>query len=358
LVYAEPSDSVIRLISYSSIAILCLMLLLIFQILWLRLSHNSRLLREKKFLELWRPLLMSEISGNAPALPPLKTRDAEFFLNLWNHLQESVKGPARKRLNGLAVQSGMAAYAHSLLLGKGLRQKLMALVTLGNLQDSTAWSDILPLTRERDRRLSLSAFSALLRINASAALSELKTQLTDRDDWPPAQLAILIQESGAMETTSMLVSYARELADSTAPGDLHRLQRLLPLIVATPSHEKLQAIRAILATATDSEVIAQCIKSLGDPEDLSKIRTYAEHPAWLVRLQVARALGRIGSTDDLPMLLKLLCDPEWSVRRRSADAIVILVRNDENRLAELLAIITDPFARDMLTMSITESRLK
>jgi HEAT repeat protein len=339
-------------------ALVFLLLLLIFQILWLRASHNSRITREKHFLTLWRPLLMSEISGNATTYPPLKTRDAEFFLNLWNHFQESLKGPARERLNDLAIETGMADRARAMLQKKGLRQRLMALATLGNLQDRFSWNDILALTREQDRTLSLSAFSALLRIDARHAISTLKPQLADRKDWPPAQLAILIQESGALEATSMLVDYAQEVAHSSHPADVQRLQRLLQLMVISPSHEKLLAVRTILETATDSEVIAQCMKLLNAPEDLPKIRTYAGHPDWVVRLQAALALGRIGSTDDLPLLLKLLCDPDWSVRRRSADAIIRLVRMDENRLAELLAAVADPFARDMLSMALAESRMK
>jgi len=358
LVSAGHSDSILHLASFISIALCALLLLLIFQILWLRASYNSCTAREKKFLSVWRPLLMSEISGIQTSYPPLNIRDAGFFLDLWNHLQESVKGPARQRLNDLAVQTGMAKHARALLQKNGLRPQLMALATLGNLQDNTAWDDILVLTGESDRRLSLSAFSALLRINAPNAISALKTQLAERTDWPPAQLAILIQESGAMEATSLLVELAQKLSFSSQPADIQKLQRLLHLMVLSPSHEKLLLIRTILETATDSEVIAQCIKFLNAPEDLPKIRAYAEYPDWVVRLQAALALGRIGSTEDLPLLLKLLCDPFWNVRHRSADAIIRLVQMDEKRLSALLTTVTDPFARDMLNMSLAESRMK
>ncbi len=358
MVFAEHSEAFFQLVSVTSIALIALLLLMIFQILWLRASYNSRVTREKSFVALWRPLLMSEISGTPAAYPPLKTRDAEFFLNLWNHLQSSLKGPVRERLKDLAIQTGMAAHARAMLQKRGLRQRLMALATLGNLQDHSSWNDILALTSDQDRTLSLSAFSALLQINGSAALAELKTQLSERPDWPPAQLAILIHESGAMEATATLLEDALQLSRSADPADINRMQRLLQLIVISPSHEKLSVIRTILQSGTDSEVIAQCIKLLGEPEDLPKIRTYAGHPDSVVRLQAARALGRIGSRDDLPLLLKLLSDPDWNVRRRSADAIVHLMRGDEPQLTELLTTATDPFARDMLAMSMAESRAK
>ena len=161
-----------------------------------------------------------------------------------------------------------------------------------------------------------------------------------------------------MDATSVLVRPAQQLARSNQPAEIHKLQRLLQLIVISPSHEKLSALRSILDTATDGEVIAQCIKILGDPDDLPKVRAYAAHHDWLVRLQAARALGRIGSIHDVPMLLKLLGDPEWSVRHRSAEAIVRLLHKDQNRLSELLATVTDPFARDMLTMSMVEQGAK
>ncbi len=352
------SDATLYLVSLIGLALLFLLLLLIAQILWLRISYNACLAREKKFLAIWRPLLMSEISGIPTTCPPLKARDATFFLNLWNHLQESVKGPAQKRLNALAVQTGMAAHAHDLLQKKGLRPRLMALATLGNLQDDTAWNDILALTHSTDRRLSLSAVSALLRINAPRAIQALKPALAERTDWPPAQLAILIQDSGAMDATTLLVDFALALSRSSEPADILKLQRLLQLMVISPSHEKLLAVRTILQTARDSEVITQCLKLLNAPEDLPGIRSHVDHPDWIVRLQAALALGRIGSPEDLPLLQKLLSDPVWDVRHRSADAIVGLVNKDRQRMAGLLDTIEDPFARDMLAMSLAERRMK
>ncbi len=118
------------------------------------------------------------------------------------------------------------------------------------------------------------------------------------------------------------------------------------------------AVRTILETASDSEVITQCLKLLNAPEDLPGIRSHVDHPDWIVRLQAALALGRIGSTEDLPLLQKLLSDPVWDVRHRSADAIVGLVNKDRQRMAGLLDTIEDPFARDMLAMSLAERRMK
>ncbi len=357
MVSAAHFDAILWFVSLTGIAVFSLTLLMVFRIVWLRFSHNSRARREKKFLELWRPLMMSGISGSETGYPPLRMDDAEFFLDLWNHLHESVKGPAKSRLNNLAVRCGMAAHAHALLHRSGLRPRLMALITLGNLRENSAWSDILPLAKKPDTILSFTALGALLRINANAALGELKMQLVDRTDWPTAQLAILIQESGAMASTFELVDAALQLSGSTRPEDIRKLQRLLRIFVVVPTHLKLPAVRTILSSATDSELIAQCLKYLCEPEDLPCIRTYAEHPVWFVRLQAAHALGRIGATSDLPLLQKLLRDPVWDVRHRSADAIVALMRKDGKALAGLLATLTDPFARDMLTMSMAESRV-
>jgi hypothetical protein len=353
LAFFTPSDPTLQFVVWLSVVLLVLVLLLLLQIILLRINLAARTAREQRFLETWRPLLAAAIAGEGVTLPRLARGDEISFLKLWNHLQESLRGEANLRLNELAVRCGMMRRSHLLLRKKELRLKLLALNTLGHLLDRSAWNGILQLARRTDPRLSLAAARALFQIDADAALDELKNELLERDDWPAAQLAILLQEVGTAGIFTMLADTATRL-DASNAAELARQKRLLHVLEIAPYQHVIPAIRSILSVAADDEVVAQCLKYLREPVDISFARGNLSHPNWVVRLQAARALGRIGSGEDLPKLAALLSDPVWWVRYRTAQTLVELIRGDAGAMSGLREQLSDRFALDMLEMVIAE----
>jgi HEAT repeat protein len=337
-----------------SLALLVVVVLLLVQIALLRFNLNARIVREKRFLKVWRPLLAAAIAGESVTLPRLAKGETFYYLKLWNHLQETLRGVAKDRLNTLAIRCGMLPYTHLLLRRKELRLQLLALNTLGHLVDRTAWDEILLLARRPDPLLSVAAARALFQIDANAAFKDLHDELLEREDWPTAQLAILFQEIGTESVFAMLADSADHLALSTDPVELVRLKRLLQLLEIAPYQQVIAEIRKILAATADDEVAAQCLKFLREPSDLPSVRPRLSHPNWVVRLQAVRALGRFGSKEDLTQLATLLSDSVWWVRYRTAQALLKLMRGDAQLMAELRAQLSDRYALDMLDMVIAE----
>jgi HEAT repeat protein len=344
----------LQFVVWLSLALLVLVLLLLLQIAILRINLIARTSREQHFLEVWRPLLVAAIAGETVILPPLSKDNVINFLKLWNHLQESLRGESKERLNTLATQCGMLRYSHLLLRRKELRLRLLALNTLGQLMDRSAWDEILKFARRPDPLISIAAARALFQIDAKAALNELRNELLERDDWPTAQLAILLQEIGTESIFAILVDNASQLATLTNPAELVRLKRLLQLLEIAPYQQAILAVREIFVVATDDEIIAQCLRFFREPNDLPSVRPLLTHPSWVVRLQAARALGRIGSKEDFPKLAILLSDPVWWVRYRTAQTLVELVRGDAKVMSMLREQLSDRYALDMLEMVIAE----
>lgn len=352
--FFTPSDPTLQFVVWLSLVLLVLVLLLLLQIILLRVNLSARTAREQRFLQVWRPLLAAAIAGETVSLPRLARGDEISFLKLWNHLQESLRGEAKQRLNELAVRCGMVQRSHVLLRKKELRLKLLALNTLGHLLDRSAWNGILQLARRPDPLLSLAAARSLFQIDANAALDELRNELLERDDWPPAQLAILFQEIGSAGIFTLLADTATRLAATPDAAEVTKLKRLLQLLEIAPYQHVIPAIRSILSVATDDEIVAQCLKYLREPADLPSVRVNLSHSNWVVRLQAARALGRIGSREDLPKLAALLGDPVWWVRYRTAQTLVELIRGDAGVMSELRGQLSDRYALDMLDMVIAE----
>lgn len=348
------SERLLPLVLWFGLALLVVMLLLLLQIALLRINLIARTAREQRFLQVWQPLLAAAIAGENPAMPSLAEGDEVFFLKLWNHLQESLRGDAKWRLNVLAARCGAVSYAHTLLKQKDLRSRLLAATTLGHLGDRSPWEGLLRLAHEPDPLLSLVAARALFQLDANDALNDLKPQLLEREDWPIAQLARMIQEAGTAGIFAVLTETAMQLANSTNPAELSQLLRVLHLLEVAPPQLVVPVVRSILATTRDDETIAHCLKFLNSPSDLPSVRDHLAHGNWKVRLQAALALGRIGTVDDVGRLTALLGDPVWWVRYRTAQALVMLTRGNLQVLSQLRTRLTDRYARDMLEMAIAE----
>ena len=348
------SDHLLHWVAWFSLAALAIMLLLLLDILRLRWKLARRKRHEQHFLQVWQPLMAKAIAREKEELPALPRKDVIPFLKLWNHLHESLRGPARKQLNIIALRVGTLEHANDLLQERQLGRKLLALTTLGNLQADYDWQAILELARSPDPLLSLTAAHTLFHINPATAMQDLRQQLIERMDWPESHLSAFLKETATNEMFASLTESALQLSGFNEPADRQRLGRLLRILLVAPYPVVIPAIRRILVRARTFETLAQCIKFLREPEDLPVVRANLQHSNWVVRLQVARALGRFGTAEDTARLVALLCDPVWWVRYRAAQALVMLVRGDEQRLADLRSGLNDRFALDMLEMAAAE----
>jgi HEAT repeat protein len=96
---------------------------------------------------------------------------------------------------------------------------------------------------------------------------------------------------------------------------------------------------------------------LRGPQLLDAVRAMIVHPRWHLRMEAAKALGRIGLPDDLPRLEGLLGDAQWWVRYRAAQSIVRLPFLSRTELERLRARQTDRYARDILAHVLAERAL-
>jgi HEAT repeat protein len=75
-----------------------------------------------------------------------------------------------------------------------------------------------------------------------------------------------------------------------------------------------------------------------------------------VRVQAARALGRVGEPADRDILVAMLRDPEWWVRYRSAHALAARPFATPEEIVAAAAGLGDRFARDIVSQALAEAR--
>jgi len=321
--------------------------------------------RHRRFLTVWQPILMNAVEVASSDVPQLSRRDLSNFLLLWNHLHESLLDESKDHLNQIAYALSIDQSALRLLRRGNVRERLMAILTLGHLREQAAWEDLSRIAESDDPFVSLAAARALVMIDGRKAVPQLIPLLTRRSDWTAARVASVLQTAGADIISDPIaraaIAFSRE--DSTTSRDheggaINQTERLVQYLGFAHNTSSLPAAHTIAKSSLDWKVLAACLRLLGRAEDLDIIRECLKHEDWRVRVQAAAALGRVGEAADEARLIPLVSDKQWWVRYRAAQALSRLPSMREPRLKVIQAEQPDPFARDMLTQVMAEIQLQ
>ena len=114
----------------------------------------------------------------------------------------------------------------------------------------------------------------------------------------------------------------------------------------------------LLQSRNNPEVLAAALKIATGHAAVPRIDELLAHPAWYVRMQAAKLVGRMGRTDDANRLEKLLADEEWWVRFRAAKALVRLPGLSAADLEQIRMRLNDRYARDILGQAMAEAGIR
>ena len=342
---AGASNTFVTVAVWTGTVALILTLLLALQIVLLRISLRRRERLAARAVARWRPLLNQAIVGEDPELPALPPRERLPFLHLWAHLQGSLRGEASEALNGVARRLAVDTLARDMLARGARDERLLATLVLGHLRDRAAWPQLLPLASAADSVLSLTALWALVRVDPEAAADYLTPLFIERDDWALSHVAGILQQASG-PVAQVLARILPQLAQERLPRALRIAESLRVMLPA--------GVLAGALRSPSSAVVIAALRGVLTPETLLDVRALLGHEDWQVRVQAARALGRVGERSDAVRLTSLLGDPQWWVRYRAAQALRELPRLARADLDAVRASLTDRFALDMLDQVLAE----
>jgi len=342
---AGASDTFVSVALWTGTVALALTLLLALQIVLLRMALRRRERRTALAVARWRPLLNQIIIGEDPALPALAPREHLPFLHLWAHLQASLRGEASAALNAMACRLGVDTLARGMLARGARDERLLATLVLGHLGDRAAWPQLLALARVPDSALSLTALWALVRVDPDAAAEYLTPLFIEREDWALSHVAGILQQASG-PVAAVLARILPQLGDERLPRALRIAESLR---VTLPG-----GVLAAALQSRSSAVVIAALRGVLTPETLPEVRALLLHEDWQVRVQAARALGRVGERSDAARLTALLGDPQWWVRYRAAQALRELPLLSRADLEAVRASLQDRFALDMLDQVLAE----
>ena len=367
--YSGSETGLLRVIEWAGIALFTLTLLLLLLVLLMRARLIMRERRWQRFLSVWQPILMGSIEIATSNVPRLAHRDLPNFLLLWNHLHESLLDESKDHLNQIAYALSINEVALRMLGRRNLRDRLLAVITLGQLREPAAWNSLLTIAHGHPPLLSVTAARSLVMIDPGKAIPELLPLLASRGDWPPPRVADTLQTAGAdvisdpiaraaIAASASALDQAENPVGEDEARPLRNAARLVRYLNLAYNVSAVPAARTIARSSHNPEVLAACLRLLNSAEDLEIVRRCLAHEAWPVRVQAAAAMGRIGEDQDAPGLIGLLSDKQWWVRYRAAQALARLPSMTVHRLKAIQTSQANPFARDMLAQILAEIALQ
>jgi len=333
---------------YSVIGLSLMVLALIIQVVFLRLRYLSLDKQHVHSVKKWRPILTQVLLGDSTDTPILLRRETCMFIEEWNRMFVSLRGDNLTPLQKLATRFRINYFAHNMLKKGRLRNRLLAIVTLGNMQEYSAWDDLIELLNDPNSVISLTAARALIQIDSEHAVEHIIPMILKHDDWTWSNVANILRQANPLHICEHLAKLAASAPVDKQPG-------LLRYLEATHCLQLTNVIHEILSATKDDRVASICLHIISDPAALNEVRKYTSHQRWHVRMHAASALGRLGSQEDLLTLLELTADENWWVRYRSAQAITKLPKLSLADLKELRDKQKDKYARDILTHVLAET---
>jgi HEAT repeat protein len=147
---------------------------------------------------------------------------------------------------------------------------------------------------------------------------------------------------------------------SAAAGDGDGTIRLLGFLSYGSPEVARDACHRVLDLAGDSAVLAAALRGLAEvawPGDAAVARRHAWDTRAHVRLAAIRVLRAVGTGEDLALLGSMVTDPDYWVRRRSAEALVALGAVGAGRPPTgYLAAVDSAYARDALVEAMADAR--
>jgi HEAT repeat protein len=298
----------------------------------------------------WRSALSQAAEDpQGASLPRIGMRDLPHFLESWNRMLESADATSAERLGTLLSLHGIDARALAMLQKRSTRLRLAAITAAGHLREVRAWDSLELLAQHPGPVTSFAAARALLRIDPRRALDVLSHQIPARGDWPLARLASVFETLGPNVVTNPLVTM---LLRRPRPG----LDRVVKLARFGQPERISSIVRGWLGSSTDPDVLMAALACIEDRSDLPWAIGAAEHQEWRVRMAAARAIGKVGNREELPVMLQLLRDPVWWVRYHAAHGLTRLEGLAPHELDAMREGARDSFAADMLGQALAERR--
>jgi HEAT repeat protein len=347
----HSNDARIVFAFWVGVCVVVLALLTLLIIIVMRQVATSAERRHIRATNFWRGVLESAMRGEPKPIPPLPRNEVSGFVDAWNELHDIPENAHNPGMQAVAQAVGLERRLYMALDHGGFHDRVMSIIALGYLGSETHIEKLVRYLDHSSPILSIVAARAVMRINPSLGVEKVIPQIVERQDWVQGQVAMMLGEAGSAAVSRDLGEATLQANDAVAP-------RMVRLLADISPQDAAPVIRQLLTANRDERLTSTCLQVLSERSDLHLVRQLLQHPRWHVRMQSAATLGRLGGEEDKARLIPMLADAQWWVRYRAAQALSALWSHDSAVLSGLRDAQHDPYAKDILSQVLAETRIK
>ena len=333
-------------LAWTTLLLLVLIITGLLLLRWVRWRNEPRM---AAFQAYWKPMLMRWAMGEKvyEPMPVLKAKERWPFMRLWLHSQMSLQGPGRHRLAELGLRMGCRDMALALVESTHYSERIVGVLALGFLLDRSSVPTLKERLESGNGQSMIYAARALMEIDQVEQGAAVVHALLTCKDLDFALVSVLLKpfktrlEAVLMPACPQLQTATEEVPHAQAFQWL-RLSQALKLLVPQ------WRLTPFLSSEQHIEILIAALRLVQGEQGTEAVACHAQHADWRVRVQVARALGRIGGLMHQPVLLGLLTDKQWWVRYRSAQALWQMPGMRDDQLLAKVLVTNDRYALRML----------
>lgn len=308
---------------------------------------------EQEWLDVFRLLK----KGEEPAqLPRLARGEKVFFLELWLEHRKLADDHYGRYLDALARRVALQNTIVS-ILRPGKLEILPSKIWLQGI--AIAAVEYIDTEQTREMLLEMTeSDNTYVVVNACASLAKLKVPGYEREiiqtmfrfpaDAP--EIFARVSQAGGSDVLHIMLPFLDRLPR-------HTVMNFISLAESSDDESLIEVLLYRLKRTTQEEEIAAILRCIGrfDQDGLREaVLPFLEHSSTYIRIQAAKAIGRLGTTRDIRLLVPLLSDPDWWMRYRAARAIVKLSNQNWDALAKLQSELHDQYAKDIILHAYEE----
>lgn len=330
---------------FESISLSVVVIFLVIILVRLRLIFVQY--HKKKFKQRWQPVFLASLYGEVELEGIRRPFAFKTFLHEWNHFTFKVKGESRVGLIALLENMNVQRDMEKMIRSSHVGYKIQALITLTAVASEKYWYLLEEAIESKNPHVSITAFGAMVETNPLRTFTEHSRTVVRRRDWTEVTLGKIFSR---VIQNRVINLFSIELLGA----DDRDLTRLLKVLSVFRKFDNVEFIRAMITDRENPYVLAGVMELMWNPVFAPSLRAFAEHDNWVVRKQAARLIGRLGSTDYIPSLKKLICDSSWWVRYRAAESLCTLPGMSKEQLMMLLDEVNDRYGKDILAQVMVE----
>jgi HEAT repeats len=340
--------NLLTIVIYTAATLTVLSLILLLVIIGLRLMTDRNIRRESEFRSRAEPLLRSFLAGDVTVevAAAVLGKSPRLAREILMEQADSLGEGGREKLAPLTGTFPFVGSELSNLRSRSWEKRLRATEALGYLGNDTALPGLMTTLRDDVLSVRFAAAQSLARLGCQDAAEPILRALDVPGEVSQRRVVEVLMILGPRVTDPMIALLSHPTINETAlsiaarvVGSLKIQRGLTPLcqLLTHPSpNVRLNAVRSIASIAPH-----------GDQSMISAIAAIAEDPSWEVRNAVMQALGRLGATGHVPLLLQGLSDQEWWVRHSAAEGLHGLGETGIAELRNAAEHHVDGYGRDM-----------